>query len=222
MMSKSESQQKLKDTYDAIKNGQGNMAMQEKSTTLVDKLNEELYRLEHNQKGSLITPTPKAKERIAEIYQQMELIKTANTGLEGPRSWGQFFRDQRDLLRSASSPRNIAGNVVAFVACAGAAYAGKIAACVIFGSNPIGAGILIAAAALFVAFKIFSAIRRAYNDSPGARMDAAAQKAGLNDARPNMSPAGATPSVAVYNIQGKQTTARSNEPAPSSPRYNCS
>lgn len=201
------------DVKKAIAEGKGGpgLAITEASNARIAELEEELAKLLVNKQGGNATVTPATKKKMENIFKQMEDIITANSGDLPARS---LFQNISAQLKESSRPWSIAKNAAGFAVCV---VGVKLLTAFALVAMPWSLGALAAGAVLFGVFKLCSYVAKGlwnkWNDSPGARMDAAAERAGLKSDGPKLLPSGATPSVVVNNIQGgRHNTTAGNQP----------
>ncbi len=179
--------QKLRATQKAISaNSNSNKQVSDASQGLLDELYKEIQGiLETNGSQVRTSITNAQKKRIAEIYERLDNIKTANDGIAAnPGFLTSLYRGVRDQINESTRAMSLARNAALLVGC----YAiGTLIMGAALVSLPLSLGAMAAGAVVFGIFKLGSMIARGVWDScktPEERMEArkaaAAAKEGLN------------------------------------------
>ena len=204
--------QKLRATQKAISaNSNSNKQVSDASQGLLDELYKEIQGiLETNGSQVRTSITNAQKKRIAEIYERLDNIKTANDGIAAnPGFLTSLYRGVRDQINESTRAMSLARNAALLVGC----YAiGTLIMGAALVSFPLSLGAMAAGAVVFGIFKLGSMIARGVLDScktpeerVNARMDAAVAKAGIP-----MSQTGATPSGSAPVVQTNSSSSQIN------------
>ena len=205
---------KVNETRRAIEaNNTNNSQVSQASQALLDELEKEIKDIwETKDGGARKSITNAQKKRIAEIYERLDNIKTANDGkAANPGFLTSLYRGVRDQINESTRPMSLARNAALLVGC----YAiGTLIMGAALVSFPLSLGAMAAGAVVFGIFKLGSMIARGVWDKcktpeerVNASMDAAVAKAGIT-----MSQTGATPSGSVPVVQTDSSSSQTNSP----------
>ncbi len=204
---------KVNATRAAIAANSSNTQVSQASQALLDELEKEIKDIWETKDGDARKSITNAqKKRIAEIYERLDNIKTANDGkASSPGFLTSLYRGVRDQINESTRPMSLARNAALLVGC----YAiGTLIMGAALVSFPLSLGAMAAGAVVFGIFKLGSMLARGVWDScktheerVNARMDAAVAKAGIT-----MSQTGATPSGSVPVVQTDSSSSQTNSP----------
>ena len=204
---------KVNATRDAIGANTNNSQVSKASQALLDELEKEIKDIWETKDGRARKSITNAqKKRIAEIYERLDNIKTANDGeAANPGFLTSLYRGVRDQINESTRPMSLARNAALLVGC----YAiGTLIMGAALVSFPLSLGAMAAGAVVFGIFKLGSMLARGVRDScktpaerVNARMDAAVAKAGIL-----MSQTGATPPGSAPVVQTNSSSLQTNAP----------
>ena len=190
---------KVNATRDAIGDNTNNSQVSKASQALLDELEKEIKDIWETKDGRARKSITNAqKKRIAEIYERLDNIKTANDGeAANPGFLTSLYRGVRDQINESTRPMSLARNAALLVGC----YAiGTLIMGAALVSLPLSLGAMAAGAVVFGIFKLGSMIARGVWDScktpeerKNARMDAAVAKAGIPMSKVDTTPSGNVP-----------------------------
>lgn len=216
-ISQQQSIKKLDELRQAINKSIAPGGIRSRTTARADELEQELVDLHEDNEHNLLGPAERRK-RIAEIHDEIESYKRANTG-----DYPGFYEYMMKLLQTSTQPRNVLKNIaligIALIATAAIAYAfpwivgGLAAALIVTGLLYIGAKVLSACCKCLA-----SSLSNWWNGTSAreSRRADAASRAGL-DKPHNMAPMGATSGgqgIVIHNNLGSGQAAAPNVPPP--------
>ena len=177
---------KVNATRDAIGDNTNNSQVSKASQALLDELEKEIKDIWETKDGRARKSITNAqKKRIAEIYERLDNIKTANDGeAANPGFLTSLYRGVRDQINESTRPMSLARNAALLVGC----YAiGTLIMGAALVSFPLSLGAMAAGAVVFGIFKLGSMLARwvwdkckTHEERIEARKAAAAAKEGLN------------------------------------------